>query len=119
MNLLDDNDISDNDDINDLADIPFYILNEIEYDRKNSIILFYKNLLLKEPEFIGIKNINSGFILEKINNLHNTKNINCNKLILTNEAFNLFKKMFDELEINYNENSIIKLASIIYNKLYI
>jgi len=119
MNIIDDNEISDNEDLNDYADIPTDILEEIEYNRQINIILYYKNLLLKEPEFIGINNINSGFILEKINNLHNFKNINCNKLILTNQQYNLFKNMFDELQFSYDENSIIILANIIYNRLYI
>jgi hypothetical protein len=119
MNILDDNDFSDNEDINDIGDIPYDILKEMEYDLNNNIILHYKQLLLKEPEFIGIKNINSGFILEKINNLHNFNSIKCNKLILTNEQYKIFQNMFDELQISYDENSINILANIIYNKISI
>ena len=42
------------------------ILAEFEEDKKITVVQFYKEKLSKEPEFIGIKNISCGKILNII-----------------------------------------------------
>ena len=60
------------------AELTSDILKEIQYDKKIDIINFYKELLSKEPEFIGIKNICSGKILDLLDNINNL-NVSLNK----------------------------------------
>ena len=76
MNLLENDYDSDEMDINSYNEFSLDIIAEFEEDKKIQIIDYYKNLLYKEPEFIGIKNICSGMILSIIENINNMNNIN-------------------------------------------
>jgi hypothetical protein len=72
------------------------IIAEFEEDNKLSIINFYKEKLSKEPEFIGIKNISCGKILNIIENIHLEK-LNKNDYELNEIQYNIFNDMYLEL----------------------
>lgn len=94
------------------------IIEEFNYDIKIETIDFYKDLLLKEPEFIGIKNICSGKILNIVETTTNITKLNKNDYKLNFEQYNIFKNMYSELDLQGNENlfNIVtkKIFSIIY-----
>lgn len=98
------------------------ILQENEYDRKIEIINFYKELLMKEPEFIGIKNISSSKIYEIINENNNNNNNNDNNnnnnlksnYVLNQDQYTIFNNMYNDLDIYGNNN----IFNFITNKLF-
>jgi len=94
-------------------------INDYEYNEKISIINYYKNLLSYEPEFIGIKNISSGLILKIIEITRNPLRLNKKDYKLNNDQYNIFNKMYNDLELegySYIYNTVTKK---IFNKIYI
>lgn len=111
-----DNDYDTEDD-NEYNELSVDIICELNYDKKIEIINFYKEKLLKEPEFIGIKNICSGKILNFIENKNN-------KLIkkdykVNSEQYLIFLNMYSELNYECNYNIINSLVSKIFNYIYV
>ena len=97
MNTFYENDYdSDENENGTLNDYTPEIIAEFEEDNKLSIINFYKEKLSKEPEFIGIKNISCGKILNIIENIHLEK-LNKNDYELNEIQYNIFNDMYLEL----------------------
>ena len=97
------------------------VINEMENDKKIGIIDHYKNLLMSEPEFIGIKNVCSGKILNVIyDNYYNVNNYSLNKKCykINSEQCKIFDNMYSELNLvnNYDIYNIVvkKLFDLIY-----
>lgn len=115
--LQDENDYDDTDDENSKLSINEK-LNDYEYNEKISIIGYYKNLLSYEPEFIGIKNISTGLLLRIIDMTRNSIKLNKKDYRITREQYNLFNKLYEDLEIIGNMdlyNTVTKkIFSIIY-----
>ena len=109
--------------------------NEIEYERKLSIVQFYKSLLVKEPEFIGISRLSSGRILNiieleylKYQNMVQRRNKNVNIIqqrlttyvnIVTLDQINLFDNMFNDLRLNKNKYIYNLIIKKIFKTLYV
>lgn len=109
--------------------------NEIEYERKLSIVQFYKSLLVKEPEFIGISRLSSGRILNiieleylKYQNMVQRRNKNVNIIqqrlttyvnIVTLDQINLFDNMFNDLKLNKNKYIYNLIIKKIFKTLYV
>jgi hypothetical protein len=118
MYLSDDNDYdSDNNDLN-INDNDYN--EEIQYFKNIDIIMFYKNILYKEPEFIGINNICCGKILNIINAI-NSKNENDYKCInlLSQEQLNIFYNMYNDLNISFNNKQINYVCYNIFKSIYV
>jgi len=98
------------------------ILAEFEEDKKIEVVQFYKEKLSKEPEFIGIKNISCGKILNIIeNNNKNHKNHKyCYKL--NENQYYIFNDMYSELNnILNNKKKLIQdlnIYNIVTNKIF-
>lgn len=122
---FEDNDFDYEEDENDLKEFTIDIINEIEYDIKIEIITFYKNLLMKEPEFIGIKNISCGEILNIIETTCDESisinKININKFFyeLNSVQNDLFINMYDELNIIGNNDIFNRVTNKIFKKIYV
>lgn len=133
------NDYESEDDNNVLNDYTNEIVQESNNDKKISIIMFYRDLLSKEPEFIGIKNMSSAKMLEIIQSI-NLNTVNKYKLtkkshILTKDQITIFNNLYFSLKINFiskikknNKNkelNDIKLkiynvvTNIIFSKIYV
>jgi len=109
---------SDNDDNIELNSEYFNI---IKFDNDIEIINNYKQVLLKEPEFIGIKNICSAEILYYIKNPNVISNKNGRKNVeyhLNDEQLDIFFSMYYELNIKYNELILNNVCNKIFNKIY-
>ena len=92
------------------------------YDNYINIIMNFKKDIQYEPEFISIFNISSAEILKYICRINKNKNYKIRKkkkLTLNYEQYNLFFRLYKQLEFNFNDTSINLLANQIYNKLYI
>ena len=113
----DDNDISDEDD--EYIEYPDDIKEELEYDLKINIINRFKSYIKHEAEFVGIKNISSGKILEIIENNKNNNIcsydycLNDYKIHLFN---NLYKELFNKI---YNRNMYNIITNKIFEVIYI
>lgn len=99
------NNYESEDDNNVLNDYTNEIVQESTNDKKISIIMFYRDLLSKEPEFIGIKNISGAKILEIIQSI-NLNTVNKYKLtkkshILTKDQITIFNNLYFSLKINF------------------
>lgn len=99
------NDYESEDDNNVLNDYTNEIVQESNNDKKISIIMFYRDLLSKEPEFIGIKNISGAKMLEIIQSI-NLNTVNKYKLtkkshILTKDQITIFNNLYFSLKINF------------------
>lgn len=116
---------SDDNDSNLYKEYTADILAEFEEDKKIAVVQFYKEKLSKEPEFIGIKNISCGKILNIIENTNNLsardlklyKNIN-----LSVEQYYIFNDMYSELNnVLNNKKNLIQHENIYYiviNKIF-
>lgn len=114
----DENDYDSDD--NDLTSHETENNDEIQYFKNVNIITYYKEILFKEPEFIGIKNICSAKILNIINAI-NSKDENEYKSInmLTKEQLNIFYNMFNDLNMSYNDKKINYVCYIIFKQIYV
>lgn len=88
------------------------------------IVTFYKELLEKEPEFIGIKNICSEELLNIIKSSNYIKKFELKKLSyeLNYDQILIFNRMYDDLGIyNFiNNTDIFKLVTKkIYKRVYV
>ena len=90
-----------------------------EYNEKISIINYYKNLLSYEPEFIGIKNINAGLILKIIDITRKPLRLNKKDYKLNSEQWDIFNKMYYDLELEGYSNLYNTVTKKIFNKIYI
>ena len=119
--LNDDNDY-DTDDENSKYTV-LEKLNDNEYHEKISIIDYYKDLLSREPEFIGIKNISSGEILKIIETYRRSKRFNYKqykKMYKLNiEQYYIFNNLYTDLEIEGNIDIYNIVTNRIFNKIYI
>ena len=110
---------SDNDDNFELNSEYFNI---IKFDNDIEIINSYKQVLLKEPEFIGIKNICSAEILYIIQSTITgpKEKLLKNKKVyyLSEEQEDIFINMYHKLNIKYNENILNSVCNKILNKIY-
>ena len=110
---------SDNDDNFELNSEYFNI---IKFDNDIEIINSYKQVLLKEPEFIGIKNICSAEILYIIQSTITDpkEKLLKNKKVyyLSEEQEDIFINMYKELNIKYTENILNSVCNKILNKIY-
>lgn len=115
--LLDSNDYSD-DDYLEIVKLPeWYIEEELYFYKLNSIDQF-KIHIDKEPEFYGIKNINSTELLKFMENTKNThKKVN---IKLTSYQYNLFDDIHIALFGTKSSKQIYNnIASKIFKKCYI
>ena len=95
------------------------IISEFDYDKKIQIISFYKEKLMKEPEFIGIKNICAGEILVYIQKLTKPMNITKKDYKLNLEQYNLFVNMYSELNLIGNYDIFNSVTKKIFKKIYV
>tara|TARA_B100001093_G_C26794403_1_gene1000466 strand:+ start:1173 stop:1532 length:360 start_codon:yes stop_codon:yes gene_type:complete len=96
------------------------ILNEMELDFKIEIINNYKELLIKDPDFIGINNLSNIKLLNIIEDINNNKILRFKKEhYVTPEQFNIFINMYNELNINYNTNIIQNVINKIFSIIYV
>ena len=109
----DDNDYSDEDD--EEIELSDDIKEELEYDMKINIINKFKSYITYESEFIGIKNISSGKILEIIENNKNNTNICSYDYCLNDYKIDLFNNLYIEL---FNKVSNRNMYNIITNKIF-
>tara|TARA_B110001450_G_C17556825_1_gene455022 strand:- start:624 stop:998 length:375 start_codon:yes stop_codon:yes gene_type:complete len=98
-------------------------LNHYEYSTKISIINYYKNLLMFEPEFIGIKNISSGEILKIIQQTKNIEKINYKqykkRYHLNYDQYYIFNNLYYDLELECNINIFNTVTNKIFRKIYV
>ena len=105
-------------------------IDSYEYDTfKNhliqlEIVSFYKELLEKEPEFIGIKNICSEELLNIIKSNNDIKKFEQKKFSyeLNYDQILIFNRMYDDLGINnfINNIDIFKLVTKkIFRRVYV
>lgn len=117
-----DNDYSDDEnDLNNKDELTSDIIEELNYDNKISIINFYKDKLLKEPEFIGLKNICSGKILNIIENNLNSSNIKISKndYKINLEQYYIFNDMYLELNLEPNNHIFNLVTNKIFKIIYL
>tara|TARA_Y100001958_G_scaffold89189_1_gene60673 strand:+ start:11853 stop:12185 length:333 start_codon:yes stop_codon:yes gene_type:complete len=93
------------------------IVNELEENRKLSIINKFRNCIIAEPEFCGISNVSDFFIME---NLCNTRSDKKPKVKLTLQQLKLFDDLYMEI-YGYvpHEKQCENLANVIYKKMYV
>lgn len=93
------------------------MLADMLYEKNIGIISFYKDQLMKEPEFIGIKNMCSAKILDII---QNTKSpIKFNKISLTDDQIRIFNNIYTDLEMNLDYNIYVAVTKKIFDIIYI
>lgn len=112
---------SDDDNDNAYSEYSPEILAEFQYDYKISVVEFYKELLKKEPEFIGIKNISCGKILEILeSNNDNKKKLSKHKVYsLNTEQNNIFYNLYKDLGFKGDVNIYNEVTNKIFNHIYI
>tara|TARA_B100000886_G_scaffold332731_1_gene285791 strand:- start:648 stop:1010 length:363 start_codon:yes stop_codon:yes gene_type:complete len=116
---IESNNFSDdeNDSIIDCPEIDY----EKEYQNKIKLIMQFKIDISFEPEFIGIKNICSQQILDYIENTYISVKIPRNyKFNISHEQIRYFKRLYENLGIDYYNDNIIKTVIYkIFKKIYI
>ena len=104
----------------ELSELNLDIQQEIENDRKFNLVLFYKQQLYHELEFIGINNISSIDILNIIENTKVACKLGVKDHKLINTQINIFDNMYIELFGNKSNidiyNTVVKR---IFEKIYI
>jgi hypothetical protein len=116
--FFDENDYESDDDC-DYNEFTKDIISEFNYDKKIQIVSFYKEKLMKEPEFIGVKNICAGEILFYIQNINNPIKITKKDHKLNFEQYNLFINMYSELNIIGNYDIFNSVTKKIFEKIYV
>lgn len=115
--IMEDNDYSEEEEGNELAEYPEWFLVEESYFQSLNNINKFKEHISLEPEFYGIKMVKSGDILNIFNNV---QNISCAKTILTEYQTELFEDLhmtlFGNKNTTYNYN---KMAHCILTMCYI
>ena len=122
--LLDENDYDTEEEKENYIEYTSDIIAEIQYDNRINIIKFYKELLLKSPEFIGINNISSGEILNIIECVYNNYNNEVSYLLrkdyrINEEQLNIFDNMFKDLRLKQNENIYNIVTKRLFNRMYV
>ena len=114
----DDDDYDYDDD--DYSEITCDILKEYENDRMNSIIMFYKDKLYFEPEFIGIKNISSSYILYLIETTILPCKLYTKDHKLTIKQIKIYDNMYEDLFYSKSDINIYNSVNKkIFDKIYI
>ena len=90
---------------------------EIKYDNDIDSIIFYKEKLEKHPDFIGIKNICSGEILNIIKESQLVNKGNYGNF--DDDIYDIFYKMCDELEISLNKEKVNYVINKIFKRIYV
>lgn len=90
---------------------------EIKYDNDIDSIIFYKEKLEKHPDFIAIKNICSGEILNIIKKSQLVNKGNYGNF--DDDIYDIFYKMCDELEISLNKEKINYVINKIFKRIYV
>lgn len=120
MELSDENDLDefDNDEYNDLSP---QIKADIEFDKNMNTIIKFKDILSREPEFIGINRISSYTIYTIIEDvLLNNNNYKINRIYINKQQYKILYNLLINLNFNvFKENDIISISNLIFNKIYV
>ena len=116
---LDENDYNSEEEVYSVLEFPSDIIEELEYNIKIGIVSFYKDILLREPEFIGIKNISTSNILYIIENTKKELKLNKKDYKLNFEQKKIFDRMYSELNLLKNYNIYNLVTKKIFNKIYV
>ncbi len=116
---FDENDYNSEEEVDSILEFPSDIIEEFEYDKKVGIVSFYKDILLKEPEFIGIKNISASNILYIIENTTKEVKLNKKDYKLNFEQNQIFNRMYSELNLLQNYNIYNLVTKKIFKKIYV
>lgn len=120
MLLNEENDYDSGNDYEEFNELSPEILKEIENDRRFNCVLFYKEKLYNEPEFIGIKNISCAHILFLIETTCIACKFNNKDYKLTDDQIVIFDNMYIELFGNKSNINIYNtVTKKIFQKLYI
>ena len=115
------NDYNSDDECDVSGELTGDIIEELNYDKDIKIVDFFKDKLVKEPEFIGLKNICSGKILDIIKNVTFNPNekIHKNDYIIDLEQRNIFNDMYLELNLQPNNNIFNLVTKKIFKIIYL
>ena len=95
------------------------IIKEFEYDKKIGIVSFYKDILFKSPEFIGIKNLSTSNMLYIIEDTTKEVKLNKKDYKLNFEQNQIFDRMYSELNLLPNYNIYNQVTKKIFKKIYV
>lgn len=120
MQFIEEYDYDSGNDYDEFSELSPEIQTEIENDRRFNIVIFYKEKLYHEPEFIGINNISSALILYIIDTTHIACKLNTKDHRLTNNQICIFDNMYIELFGNKSNINIYNtVTKKIFEKIYI
>ena len=115
---FDENDYNSSED-NEYNEFTANIIAEFNYDKKIEIVSHYKEILSKEPEFIGIKNICSGKILSFIEDTIKSEKVTKKIYKLNFEQYLIFINMYSELNLLGNYHIFNLVTKKIFDKIYV
>jgi hypothetical protein len=122
------NDMNDYDSDSDNVEDNEYLLDfysNQNYNKNISVILDFKEKMVKQPEFICIKNISCGEILKYIEyifyvNIRYNIKLPKNFYQVNEEQYNIISDLFKNLYLNNYDDTIINFFVIkLYNKMYV
>ena len=121
---FEDFDYDDCNEFNEKGEYTQEIIQENLLDSKVSIVNYYKNILINDPDFIGIKNLSDImflYIIENTNDIINPiSRIEKRKQHeITQEQHIIFIELFNELNINYNKNKLQNIINKILKIIYV
>ena len=116
---FEDYDSEQDSDYNEYNELTPEIISEFNYDKKIKIISFYKDKLNQEPEFIGIRNICSGKILNIIEETKKPEKPTKNDYKLNYEQYLIFVNMYSEVNLTCNNDIFNTVTNKIFNKIYV
>ena len=120
MYYLEDNNDSDDGDTEEYNEFSQEIMAELKLDKKILIVKFYKELLIKEPEFVGINNICSAELLSIINSTIVPIKLTKQDHILFPEQIKIFDNMYNDLNIGNVSTAIYNtVTKKIFNRIYV
>ena len=107
-------------DSDDLIEYNSETVAELKLDQDLLIVQFYKNLLIMEPEFIGINNICCADLLYLINSTIVPIKLMKKDHILNQEQNKIFTNMYRDLKIKCGSSAIYNsVTKKIFNKIYV
>lgn len=116
---FDENDYNSEEEVENIIEYPSDIIEEFENDKKIGIVSFYKDILLREPEFIGIKNISTSNILYIIENTTKELKLDKKDYKLNFDQIQIFNRMYSELNLLPNYNIYNFVTKKIFKKIYV
>lgn len=120
MQFNDEYDYDSGNDYDEFYELSPEIQKEIENDRRFNRVMFYKEKLYHEPEFIGINNISSALILHIIETTDIACKLNTKDHRLTNDQICIFDNMYIELFGNKSNINIYNtITKKIFEKIYV